>query len=137
MGNVKAKKTNSRKKASALRAGRRVKIHQHPTKRAGAKKGASIREKSRKMVKAALAKAAKALREQNKNKAVRDRKTAKTPNKVIKETKVASKVVAIKEVKEQLVYKPGDYVVYPTHGVGKVVEIESTEIAGHKLRLFV
>ncbi|MEK9672527.1 MAG: CarD family transcriptional regulator [Rhodospirillaceae bacterium] len=31
----------------------------------------------------------------------------------------------------------GDYVVYPTHGVGKVVGVETEEIAGHKLDLFV
>ena len=29
----------------------------------------------------------------------------------------------------------GDYVVYPTHGVGKVEKIASEEIAGHKLEL--
>jgi len=32
---------------------------------------------------------------------------------------------------------PGDFVVYPTHGVGKVVNIETQEIAGHRLKLFV
>ncbi|MBI2235417.1 MAG: CarD family transcriptional regulator [Magnetospirillum sp.] len=31
----------------------------------------------------------------------------------------------------------GDYVVYPTHGVGKVVAIENQEIGGLKLQLFV
>jgi len=31
----------------------------------------------------------------------------------------------------------GDYVVYPTHGVGKVVAIELQRIAGHELQLFV
>lgn len=45
---------------------------------------------------------------------------------------------AVKPVKlETLPFKTGDYVVYPTHGVGKVVEIETQEIAGHKLQLFV
>ncbi|MGH6661477.1 MAG: CarD family transcriptional regulator, partial [Rhodospirillales bacterium] len=34
-------------------------------------------------------------------------------------------------------FTPGDYVVYPTHGVGKVTSIEIQEIAGHKLKLFV
>src|SRR4051812_46245948 len=29
----------------------------------------------------------------------------------------------------------GDYVVYPTHGVGKVERIATEEIAGHKLEL--
>jgi CarD family transcriptional regulator len=31
----------------------------------------------------------------------------------------------------------GDYVVYPTHGVGKVASIERQRIAGHELELFV
>ena len=34
-------------------------------------------------------------------------------------------------------FKPGDFVVYPTHGVGKVVSVEIQEIAGHRLKLFV
>ncbi len=34
-------------------------------------------------------------------------------------------------------FKPGDYVVYPTHGVGKVIEIETQVISGHRLVLFV
>jgi CarD family transcriptional regulator len=31
----------------------------------------------------------------------------------------------------------GDHVVYPTHGVGKITSIETQEIVGQKLRLFV
>jgi CarD family transcriptional regulator len=31
----------------------------------------------------------------------------------------------------------GDYVVYPKHGVGRVVELQSEEIAGMKLDLYV
>ena len=34
-------------------------------------------------------------------------------------------------------FKAGDFVVYPTHGVGKVTEVEKQEIAGHKLELIV
>ena len=39
--------------------------------------------------------------------------------------------------KKQFSYKPGDYVVYPTHGVGKVISVEKQKIAGHLLQLFV
>ena len=38
---------------------------------------------------------------------------------------------------KDLMCSPGDFVVYPTHGVGKVVEIENQEYSGHKLKLFV
>lgn len=40
-------------------------------------------------------------------------------------------------MREELVFTAGDYVVYPTHGVGKVLGIESREIAGCNLQLFV
>jgi CarD family transcriptional regulator len=42
-----------------------------------------------------------------------------------------------KPVPSRLGYKPGDHVVYPTHGVGRIVNIEEQEIAGLKLELFV
>jgi CarD family transcriptional regulator len=34
-------------------------------------------------------------------------------------------------------FSEGDFVVYPTHGVGKVMGIENREVAGDKLELFV
>ena len=37
----------------------------------------------------------------------------------------------------KLPFSSGDYVVYPTHGVGKVIGIEKQEIAGFELRLFI
>ena len=36
-----------------------------------------------------------------------------------------------------LSFDVGDYVVYPKHGVGRVVELQSTEIAGTSLDLYV
>lgn len=32
-------------------------------------------------------------------------------------------------------FNPGDFVVYPAHGVGQVTDIEKTEVAGQKLEL--
>lgn len=34
-------------------------------------------------------------------------------------------------------FRPNDFVVYPAHGVGRIMSIEEQEIAGHKLELFV
>ena len=34
-------------------------------------------------------------------------------------------------------FKAGDFVVYPTHGVGKVTDVETRTVAGHELKLFV
>ncbi len=38
---------------------------------------------------------------------------------------------------DEPLFTPGDFVVYPTHGVGKVMSIEEDHIAGHTLELFV
>jgi len=43
---------------------------------------------------------------------------------------------AVPKAKE-FAFEKGDFVVYPTHGVGRVIDIEAKEIAGHKLELFV
>ena len=36
-----------------------------------------------------------------------------------------------------LLFDVGDYVVYPKHGVGRVVELQKSEIAGMALELYV
>ncbi len=38
---------------------------------------------------------------------------------------------------DKMMFSRGDFVVYPTHGVGQVVGVEKQEIAGHFLKLFV
>jgi len=47
--------------------------------------------------------------------------------------KVELKLIPLSE----LTYEAGDHVVYPTHGVGKVLQVEQTTIAGHNLQLYV
>ncbi len=39
--------------------------------------------------------------------------------------------------KKNAQFSPNDYVVYPSHGVGKIVSIEDQEIAGFEMELFV
>src|SRR5262249_30672351 len=41
------------------------------------------------------------------------------------------------EMSERSGFGTGDFVVYPTHGVGKILGIETQEIAGHTLSVFV
>jgi CarD family transcriptional regulator len=43
----------------------------------------------------------------------------------------------IKKCQQRFGFKTNEYVVYPTHGVGRIVAIEEQEIAGCKLELFV
>ncbi len=38
---------------------------------------------------------------------------------------------------KKLDFRPNDFVVYPAHGVGKIVSVEEQEVAGFKLELFV
>ena len=42
-----------------------------------------------------------------------------------------------KSADKDLAFSPNDYVVYPTHGVGRIVGIETQEISGYELRVFV
>ena len=62
-------------------------------------------------------------------------KTAAKKTTAPKTTAVAKKRSPAKKKKNG--YSTGDFVVYPTHGVGRITGIEKQEIAGFKLELFV
>jgi len=94
---------------------------------------------------AQTAKTTKTAKKSNPAKAAKASKPVKTakPAKASKPVKAAKPAKASKPAKpaqpakQKMAFKPGDFVVYPTHGVGKVVSVEIQEIAGHKLKLFV
>ncbi|WP_081497097.1 CarD family transcriptional regulator [Phyllobacterium sp. YR531] len=46
-------------------------------------------------------------------------------------------VVPQKKAAQRIGFKTGEFIVYPAHGVGQIVNIEEQEVAGHKLELFV
>ena len=48
-----------------------------------------------------------------------------------------SRTVKAKPKAKKLPFSVKDYVVYPTHGVGQVIDIAKEEVAGFKLQLFV
>ena len=50
---------------------------------------------------------------------------------------VAAPAVELKVKMPDFTFEKGDFVVYPTHGVGRVVDIEAKQIAGITLDLFV
>jgi CarD family transcriptional regulator len=52
-------------------------------------------------------------------------------------TKVRTSMAAKKKSNQRNGFQKDEYVVYPTHGVGRIVGIEEQEIAGCKLELFV
>ena len=63
----------------------------------------------------------------------------KTTNKTTKKTgaKTSTKNKTTKKAKRTNGFAAGDYVVYPTHGVGQITGIEEQEIVGMKLKLFI
>ena len=46
-------------------------------------------------------------------------------------------MASAKKATQRQGYKVGEYVVYPAHGVGQIIEIEHQEVAGFSLELFV
>ena len=84
-------------------------------------------------------KPAKAAKASKPVKTAKPARTSKSPKKAkaSKPAKTAKASKPAKRVKQKIPFKPGDFVVYPTHGVGKVTSVEIQEIAGHKLKLFV
>lgn len=51
--------------------------------------------------------------------------------------KATAKTKAAKPAKRKLDFKPKQYVVYPAHGVGRIVGVEEQEVAGVSLEVFV
>jgi CarD family transcriptional regulator len=47
------------------------------------------------------------------------------------------KAVAAKDKDKNGGFKKGDFVVYPTHGVGKVLGVENQDISGHALQVII
>ena len=54
-----------------------------------------------------------------------------------KKTKKVLEIKDIKEKKVKKIFNAKDYVVYPTHGVGQVIDIEKREVVGQKLEMYV
>ena len=54
-----------------------------------------------------------------------------------KKVKKVLEIKAIKEKKVKKIFGTKDYVVYPTHGVGCVIDIEKREVVGQNLEMYV
>lgn len=71
-------------------------------------------------------------------KLVASKPQAAKPKVVVEAPKVDIKPkIEAKPKMVEFVFEKGDFVVYPTHGVGRVVDIEAKQIAGQTLDLFV
>ena len=54
-----------------------------------------------------------------------------------KKVKKFLEIKTIKEKKVKKIFETKDFVVYPTHGVGQVIDIEKREVVGQKLEMYV
>jgi CarD family transcriptional regulator len=65
-----------------------------------------------------------------------DKKVPLMPSAALKVVKTEKPELKM-EAKKKLEFRSQDWVVYPAHGVGRIVSIEENEVAGMKLELFV
>ena len=123
---AKPKKTanNSKKKAVKKTVTKKVITKKSSPKKAAPKKTAPKKAASKKA-------AAK--------KAAPKKATAKkaAPKKAAPKKTAAKKVVEKKVISKKEEFLPEQYVVYPSHGIGQILEIEKKEIAGQMLTMYV
>ena len=126
-------KTASKTAAAKKPAAKSAKAASKPAAKTVAKKPAAKKPAAKKASAkpAAKASAAKASTAKAAPKAAAKAAEPKKPA-----AKAAAKPAAKKPAKK-LPFSRGDYVVYPTHGVGKVTGVEKQEVAGFNLQLFV
>ena len=97
------------------------------------KSKAAANTKKKKIVKKALVK--KAAPKKVATKKVTPKKAA--PKKVIKKKDSPKKSLEKRTVAKKEEFLPEQYVVYPSHGIGQILEIEKKEIAGQMLTMYV
>ena len=138
---AKPKKTanNSKKKAVKKTVTKKVITKKSSPKKAAAKKAAPKKAATKKTAakKTAAKKAAP-------KKAAAKKAAAKkaAPKKAAAKKTAAKKTAAKKVVEKKVISKkeeflPEQYVVYPSHGIGQILEIEKKEIAGQMLTMYV
>ena len=147
------RKSVTRKSATRKSARKGVTVSAKRSARPSAKK-ASLKKAPKKTPKRAFKKALKkALKKAVKKtpkKAVKKtlkktvKKALKTPKKAPKKAlKTSKKVLKIspkktkKTKKRVLLFSKGEYVIYPTHGLGRVMDVRKEEVGGHKGEFFV
>ena len=121
----KASKSNSSKVKTKKALSKKASAKKKPTKKVPAKKAPAKKVPAKKKpTKKAVTKKAPAKRAL----------TKKTPTKKTVTKKVPAKKLSPKKIKLQ--YSVGDFIVYPSHGVGEVTDIQTFEIAEEKLEMY-
>ena len=115
-----AKRKPVKKAASKKTTAKKTAVKKTTTKKTVAKKGPVKKAASKKTT--------------AKKTAVKKTTTKKTVAKKAPVKKAATKKLAQKKVKLQ--YSVGDFIVYPSHGVGEITAIQTFEIAEEKLEMY-
>jgi len=143
---AKPKKTanNSKKKAVKKTVTKKVITKKSSPKKAAAKKAApkkaapkkaAAKKAAAKKVAAKKAAPKKAAPKKAAAKKAAPKKTA--PKRATPKRAAAKKVVKKKVISKKEEFLPEQYVVYPSHGIGQILEIEKKEIAGQMLTMYV
>ena len=133
---AKPKKTanNSKKKAVKKTVTKKVITKKSSPKKAAAKKAAPKKAAPKKAAAKKTA-AKKAAPKKAAPKKAAPKKTA--PKKTAAKKTAAKKVIEKKVISKKEEFLPEQYVVYPSHGIGQILEIEKKEIAGQMLTMYV
>ena len=131
---AKPKKAASKKATSKKNTSKKAAPKKSAPKKAAPKKAAPKKSAPKK---AAPKKTAtkKATSKKNTSKKAAPKKTA--PKKIIKKEKSSKKTTSKKTISKKEEFLPEQYVVYPSHGIGQILEIEKKEIAEQMLTMYV
>ena len=145
-----AKKTVAKKKIAKKKvAKKKVAKKKVAKKKVAKKKVAKKKVAKKKVVKKKVAKKKVVKKKETIEKVIKKKRIVSLPGIQHKrshlnpshwQAKKTKKVLEIKDIKEKKVKKifsTKDYVVYPTHGVGQVIDIEKREVVGQKLEMYV
>ncbi|MEC7366432.1 MAG: CarD family transcriptional regulator [Pseudomonadota bacterium] len=133
---AKPKKTanNPKKKAVKKTATKKIITKKSSPKKATPKKVATKKASPKKV----------AIKKDSPKKVATKKSTPKkaTPKKVVSKKAASNKTVPEKVDKKKAISKkeqflPEQYVIYPSHGIGQILEIEKKEIAGQMLKMYV
>ena len=133
---AKPKKTanNSKKKAVKKTVTKKVITKKSSPKKAAAKKAAPKKAAAKKTAPKKAAPKKTAPKKTAPKKAAAKKTAAK---KTAAKKTAAKKVVEKKVISKKEEFLPEQYVVYPSHGIGQILEIEKKEIAGQMLTMYV
>ena len=118
---------------------KKTKVKKATTKKAASKKAASKKAAPKKAApKKATSKKTAPKKAAQKKAATKKAATKKAAPKRVTKKKVSPKKSSIKRtVVKKEEFLPEQYVVYPSHGIGQILEIEKKEIAGQMLTMYV